>query len=76
MYNKSKIIRVRKNSDGDIVDIMTDSGDIYSVNEAIVLANYGLIDGVSVGLSRNGREYIRSNPNNTTLDNLDSLPLF
>lgn len=70
------IIKVRKNSDGDITDVMLDNGNVYSVNEAIIMAKDGLIEGVCVGRAKNGREYLRSNPNGTEKDNLDNLPTF
>lgn len=76
MDNKSKIIKVKKNQDGDITDVMLDNGNVYSVNEAIMMTKDGLIEGVNVGKARNGREYLRSNPNDTEGDNLDSIQTF
>ncbi|MCM8711312.1 DUF3892 domain-containing protein [Clostridium sp. SYSU_GA19001] len=76
MENKSKIIKVKKNPDGDITDVMLDNGNVYSINEAIMMAKDDLIQGVNVGKSRNGREYLRSNPNDKEGDNLDNMPEF
>ncbi len=76
MDYKAKIIKVKKNSDGDITDVMLDNGNIYSINEAVMLARDGAIEGVNIGRARNGRQFLRSNPNEEQNDNLDSLPTF
>lgn len=76
MDNKSKIAKVKKNPDGDITDVMLDNGNVYSINEAIMMTRDGLIQGVNVGKARNGREYLRSNPNDSEGDNLDNIPTF
>lgn len=72
----SKITKVKKNSDGDITDVMTDNGNVYSIEEAIFMVKDHAILGVNVGKARNGREYLRSNPNDDENDNLDKLPTF
>lgn len=74
MNNTTSIIKVKKNNDGDITDVMLENGNVYSINEAITMARDGLIEGVNVGKARNGREYLRSNPNDSERDNLDNLP--
>jgi tRNA-dihydrouridine synthase len=74
--NKAKIVKVKKNPDGDITDVMMDNGNVYSIDEAIMMVSDHLIDGVNVGRARNGREYLRSNPNDYESDNLDNLPEF
>ncbi len=76
MDGKTKITKVRKNPDGDITDVMLTDGNIYSVDQAIILARDGVIEGVNVGRAKNGREYLRSNPNGDTGDNLDNLQQF
>lgn len=76
MDSKSKIIKVKKNQDGDITDVMLENGNVYSIDEAIMMTRDGLIEGVNVGKARNGREYLRSNPNDIEGDNLDSIPTF
>ncbi|NMA33791.1 MAG: DUF3892 domain-containing protein [Clostridiaceae bacterium] len=72
----AEIVKVRKNSDGNITDVMLDNGNIYSLDEAIMMAKVGLIQGVNVARSKNGREYLRSDPNDDRDDNLDNLPTF
>lgn len=73
---KSRIIKVKKNSDGDIIDVMVDDGSTYPVEEAIKMVKDHQIEGVNVGKSKNGREYLRSNPNGEESDNLDNLSTF
>lgn len=72
----AKIIKVRKNGDGDITDIMLQNGNVYSIDQAIMMARDGLIHDVNIGKAKNGREYLRSNPNGLENDNLDNLPTF
>ena len=76
MENKSRITKVKKNSEGDITDVMLSNGSICSVNEAITMVNDHMIEGVNVGKAKSGKEYLRSNPNDTKEDNLDSMPTF
>ncbi|MGY0372933.1 DUF3892 domain-containing protein [Clostridium sp. JNZ J1-5] len=76
MSDKAKIIKVKKNSHGDITDVMTDNGNVYAINDAIMMARDGVIEGVNVGRAKNGREYLRSNPNGSENDNLDNMETF
>jgi hypothetical protein len=76
MDDKSKVVKVKKNPEGDITDVMLENGNIYSIDEAIMMAKDHLIEDVNVGKSRNGREYLRSNPNENENDNLDNKPTF
>lgn len=76
MRDKTKIIKVKKNPQGDITDVMLENGNVYSIDEAINMAKHGIIEGVNVGRAKNGREFLRSNPNSLTNDNLDSITTF
>lgn len=76
MKDKAKIIKVKKNPDGDITDVMVENGNVFSVDDAIMMAKDGILEGVNVGRSKNGTEYLRSNPNHLKNDNLDNLPTF
>jgi hypothetical protein len=76
MSDKGRIVKVKKNTDGDITDVMIDNGNVYSIDEAIMMTKGGAIEGVNVGKARNGREYLRSNPNDNEGDNLDNIPTF
>ncbi|HYF83334.1 MAG TPA: DUF3892 domain-containing protein [Clostridia bacterium] len=76
MQEKARIIKVKKNPDGDITDVMLQNGNVYSINEALTMAKDGLISGVNAAHAKNGREYLRSSPNDIQGDNLDSIPTF
>ncbi|MBU5484017.1 DUF3892 domain-containing protein [Clostridium sp. MSJ-11] len=76
MNEKNKIVKVKKNTEGDITDVMLDNGSVYPIKEAISMTKNEMIDGVNVGKAKNGREFLRSNPNGTEYDNLDQLPTF
>jgi hypothetical protein len=76
MSDKSKVTKVKKNPQGDITDVMLENGNVYSIDEAIIMAKDHLIEGVNVGKSKNGREYLRGNPNGDEGDNLDNKPVF
>jgi hypothetical protein len=76
MREQGKIMKVRKNSQGDITDVMLNDGNVYSITDAIELAKDHKIEGVNVGKAKNGREYLRSNPNGQESDNLDHLKTF
>lgn len=71
-----KIIKVRKNADGDITNVLTSTGEELDVSKAVALAKSGVVESVVVGKNRNGNDVIKSSPNNTTEDNLDNLPTF
>lgn len=74
--NKKKIIKVKKNSEGDIVSVIMTDGNTYSIEQAIEMVKDYQVDGVNVAKSKSGREYLRSNPNGEEGDNLDNLPTF
>ncbi len=76
MKDTTSIIKVKKNHDGDITDVMLENGNIFSIDEALNMAKHGIIEGVNVGRAKNGIEFLRSNPNGLTNDNLDNLPIF
>ena len=55
---------------------MLENGNVYSIDEAIMMVKDGLIEGINIGKFKNGREYLRSNPNGNKNDNLDNKPIF
>lgn len=71
-----KIISVKKNTDGDIVAVKTNTGITMSLQEAIVATKNYEIEDVMVGKAKNGRETLKSRPNNEISDNLSNLPTF
>ena len=71
-----KIVKVRKNEDGDITNVLTSNGEELDVSKVVALAKRGTVESVVVGKNRNGNDVIKSSPNNATEDNLDNLPTF
>lgn len=76
MNEQNKISKVKKNTDGDITDVMFDDGTVHPIEQAVKLAKESKIEGVNVGRAKNGREFLRSNPNGNENDNLDKIPTF
>jgi hypothetical protein len=76
MSDGTKIVKVKKNQDGDITDVMLENGSIVPINHAILMAKGGSIEGAIVARGKDGGEYIRTDPNVMTRHNLDSLPTF
>lgn len=76
MNEKSKVVGVKKNGKGDITDVKLGDGNIYPVNEAIQMVKSNLIEGLNVSTSKNGIEYLRSDPDRSTDNNLDNMPTF
>jgi len=73
---KTRIVKVRKNAEGDITDVMLENGNVYSIDEAIMMAKDNIIEGMNVARAKNGREYLRSDRNGEVSDNLDNLETF
>jgi hypothetical protein len=71
-----KITKVRKNTDGDITNVMSDDGTEMAVSKAVALAKLGQVDSVIVKKNKNGNDVIVSSPNSSLEDNLDNLPAF
>ncbi|NNU78774.1 DUF3892 domain-containing protein [Clostridium estertheticum] len=71
-----KIVKVRKNADGDITNVLTSGGEELDVSKAVALAKIGTVESVIVSKNRNGNDVIKSSPNSTIEDNLDNLPTF
>ena len=71
-----KIVAVRKNSDGDIVELKTNSGKIVDYKSAQQMAQSGEIEGVNVFKGRDGEPHLRSNADGDPTNNLDQLPTF
>lgn len=76
MNNNGKIIKIKKNEDGEITDVMFENGTILPINHAILMAKEGLIDGTIVMRGKNGGEFLRNDPNSDTIAAISDLPTF
>ncbi|BBI33029.1 DUF3892 domain-containing protein [Cohnella abietis] len=73
---KQQIVAVRKNGDGDIVELQLSSGQVVGYKEAQQMAKNDQIENVNVFKGRDGDEHLRSDPDGRTDNNLDQLPTF
>ncbi|MFC7321682.1 DUF3892 domain-containing protein [Halobacillus campisalis] len=72
---KEAIIAVRKNDDGDIIAIKTESGRELDYVTALEEAKRGSLAHVDV-FQKYGRDILRSEPDGIKSNNLDNLPTF
>ncbi|TFE28547.1 DUF3892 domain-containing protein [Cohnella luojiensis] len=73
---KQQVVAVRKNGDGDIVELQLSSGQVVGYKEAQQMAKNDQIDNVNVFKGRDGDEHLRSNADGKPENNLDQLPAF
>ncbi|WEK55553.1 MAG: DUF3892 domain-containing protein [Candidatus Cohnella colombiensis] len=71
-----QVTAVRKNGDGDIIQLQLSSGQVVDYKEAQQMAKANLIDNVNVFRGRDGDEHLRSNADGIEENNLDQLPTF
>lgn len=76
MGRNREIIKVKKNSDGDITDVMLDNGEIVPINHAILMVKDGLIEDFAVKRGKSGGEFLVHDPNDMFEDNLNHYPTF
>lgn len=76
MANREQIVAVRKNGDGDIVELKLSSGQVVGYKEAQQMAKNEQLENVNVFRGRDGDEHLRSDPDGREDNNLDNLPLF
>ncbi|MBN7771819.1 DUF3892 domain-containing protein [Clostridium aminobutyricum] len=72
----SKIIKIKKNKEGDITDVMLENEIVVPINHAILMAKEGRIDGTIVVRGKDGGEFLRNDPNSDTIDAISALPTF
>nr|WP_276352288.1 DUF3892 domain-containing protein [Cohnella sp. YIM B05605] len=76
MGRKEQVQAVRKNGDGDIVELKLSSGRVVDYKTAQQMAKNGEIEHVNVFRGRDGDEHLRSDADGREDNNLDNLPLF
>jgi hypothetical protein len=74
--NREQVVAVRKNGDGDIVELKLSSGQVVDYKQAQQMAKGGQIENVNVFKGRDGDEHLRSNADGDPNNNLDNLPIF
>lgn len=76
MNESTKIIKVKKNKDGDIIDVMLENGNVVPLNHAIMMTKDGEINGVIVVRGKDGGEFLSVDPYGVISDSLNNLPRF
>ena len=72
----NQVIAVRKNGDGDIVQLQLSSGEVVDYKTAQQMAKNNQIANVNVFRGRDEEEHLRSDADGRTDNNLDNLPTF
>lgn len=73
---KEQVVAVRKNGDGDIVELKLSSGRAVDYKTAQQMVKAEQIAGLNVFRGRDGDEHLRSDPDGREDNNLDNLPTF
>jgi hypothetical protein len=76
MNSENRIIKVRKNDEGVVTEVMFENGHVLPINHAILMAKQGAIDGFNVIRGKNGGEYLSADPNSSNVQDLDDMPRF
>ncbi|WP_216827613.1 DUF3892 domain-containing protein [Alkalihalobacterium elongatum] len=71
-----QVVAVKKNNEGDIVELKLSSGQIVDYKQAQMMAQNGEIDHVNVFKGRDGDMHLRSDADGDPTNNLDNLPTF
>lgn len=71
--NAKSITALIKES-GEVVGYELSNGERISKEQGVQMAKEGQIEGVAVGVSKKGEEYLRSLPDQNENNNLSSLP--
>ncbi|WP_097027278.1 DUF3892 domain-containing protein [Clostridium peptidivorans] len=71
-----KVVKIRRNNNGDITNVLTDDNIERSLTEAVALAKRGKLDSIIVEKKQNGVNTIASSPKATEENNLNNLPIF
>lgn len=76
MAHRNRIVGVRKNADGDIVQFKFADGRVVDYTGAIALAQDGQVEHANAFRGRDGDFHIRSDADEDVDNNLDNLPQF
>ncbi|MEL7655197.1 MAG: DUF3892 domain-containing protein [Bacillota bacterium] len=74
--DNAKIVKVKKNHEGMITEVMLENGIVMPINHAILRAKEGRINGAIAARGKDGGEFLKTDPNSYPIDNLNDLPTF
>lgn len=73
---QEEVVAIRKNGDGDIVELKLASGRVVDYKTAQAMVKNNEIRNLNVFRGRDGEEHLRSDPDGREDNNLDHLPTF
>lgn len=71
-----KITNIRKDKTGNIIQVKTHKGNIYSISDAIEKIKNHQITGVSIDKDKDGKEILANNPTGLHYGPMDDVPNF
>lgn len=71
-----QVVAVRKNGEGDIVELKLSSGQVVDYKQAQQMAKNKEIEHVNVFMGKDHEEHLRSDADGDPTNNLDQLPTF
>jgi hypothetical protein len=71
-----QVVAVRKNGDGDIVEMKLSSGQVVDYKTAQSMSKQGILEHTNVFTGRDGEEHLRSDADGDPSNNLDNMPTF
>ncbi|WP_336786288.1 DUF3892 domain-containing protein [Paenibacillus sp. MMO-177] len=75
-HTQEEVVAVRKNGDGDIVELQLTSGKVVDYKTAQTMVKNNEIAGLNVFKGRDHEDHLRSNADGRKDNNLDNLPTF
>lgn len=73
---QQEVVGVRKNGDGDIIELKLDNGTVVDYKTAQYMVKNKEIKNLNVFRGRDGDEHLRSNADGDPSNNLDNMPTF
>ncbi|UNK20196.1 DUF3892 domain-containing protein [Paenibacillus sp. N3/727] len=73
---QAEVIAVRKNGDGDIVQLKLDTGSVVDYKTAQQMVQNNEIKNLNVFRGRDNEMHLRSNADGDPSNNLDNMPIF
>ncbi|SMF88039.1 Protein of unknown function [Paenibacillus uliginis N3/975] len=73
---QAEVVAVRKNGDGDIVQLKLDTGSVVDYKAAQQMVQNNEIKNLNVFRGRDNEMHLRSNADGDPSNNLDNMPIF
>lgn len=76
MTQKLLVVRVKKDSYGNVTDVMLNNGEVMPINKALLMSKNGIVEDIIVKHGENGAEYYRAHPTHIGEDSFEHIPQF